>query len=141
MWESRPVERITSCLTIASLFIVLALALLAFRIWRERELRRRNPAWSGWLAKADYLILMPIVLSLLFVVLPFLTISNPTTLMLTIAQGSCAASATLLATYPLAIIDRYRTETGGERRREGANLFIGACILAVLAPVAIFVYC
>lgn len=117
-------DRSASCLTVASIFVGLALALLVFRLWRDRELLR---------AKADYLILMPIVLSSFLVFLPLLTIPNPSSVALNVAQGSCATSAMLLAAYPFAVLD-------GTRAR-GDALFVGASALAVFAVLGIFLYC
>jgi len=118
-----------SCLAVGSIFICLAIAILVIRAW---HLRHRHPQRSWVPAKADALIMMSIVVSLLFVVVPVLAIPTPSRLLLGVAQGGCATSAMMMAAYPFALLDR--------REAEGA-LFLGACALAALAAFVIFVYC
>ena len=118
-----------SCVTVGSIFTCFAIAMLLIRAW---HLRRKHPKQSWVLAKPDALILMSIVVSLLFVVLPILAIPAPSQLMLSVAQGGCATSAVMMAVHPFAVLDR--------REAEGA-LFLGACTVAALAAFVIFVYC
>jgi hypothetical protein len=117
--------RSLSCLTVGSIFIGFAIAILLIRTW---HLRRKHPGQSWVPAKADALIMM----SLLFVVVPILAIPAPSRLMLGVAQGGCATSAAMMAAYPFALLNR--------REAEGI-VFLGACTVAALAAFVIFVYC
>jgi hypothetical protein len=121
--------RSLSCLTVGSIFIGFAIAILLIRTW---HLRRKHPGQSWVPAKADALIMMSIVVSLLFVVVPILAIPAPSRLMLSVAQGGCATSAAMMAAYPFALLNR--------REAEGI-VFLGACTVAALAAFVIFVYC
>jgi hypothetical protein len=111
--------------------MIAAIALVAFRVWRGVA-RQRDAEWSGRLAGTDYLLLAPIVLSAFLVILPLLTLPNPSAAVLTIAQGSCTVSAASIAAYPFAIL---------EQRRGQNTLFVGACALTVLIALGIFQYC
>ena len=126
-----------SCLILATAFICVAIALLALRKWREPRLRRKDLEVPPGLPVIDYLVLVPIVVSVLFVLLPLLTLSNPGKGVITVAQGSCAVSATVIAAYPFAILDQQRRQ---RRTMEGA-LFVVACTLAALGAIAMFWYC
>ena len=113
-----------SCLTVATVFAGVAGVVLLLRLRR-----------SSGLVGADNLIVAPIILSVLLVLLPLLTIPHPTQLVLTVAQASCAASAACIGAYPLAIFDRRRIP------KLEAALFVAACVVAVLAPVLVILYC
>lgn len=102
-------------LTVASILSGFGVTVFMFRIQRELQVRDKHPDWPNWLAWADYLIVAAILLSLLLVVLPIVAIRDPSTFILTLAGGSCAAAAVLLAAYPFAILDHYRIEIGVRR--------------------------
>jgi len=102
-------------LTVASILSGFGVTVLMFRVQRELEVREKHSDWPNWLAWADYLILGAIVLSLIFVVLPIVAISQPNKSILNLAAGSCGAAAILLAGYPFAILDHYRIEIGAKR--------------------------
>ena len=118
-------ERSTSCLVIATLLASIALAVLLFRAWRGLRI-----------AETEYLLIAPVVLSVLLVVLPLLALPQPGKGVLTVSLGSCATSAALMAAYPFAVFDR-STKT---KAIESA-LFVGAGTVAGLAALAIFLYC
>jgi len=133
-------------LTVASILSGFGISVFMFRIQRELRVRDANPRSPNWLAWADYLILAAIVLSLLLVVLPLMAIAEPGRLVFSIAAGSCAAAALLVAAYPFAILDHYRIEIGPWRTREGERpqerhksepiermIVLGAAILAAIA--------
>jgi len=133
-------------LTVASILSGFGISVFMFRIQRELRVRDANPRSPNWLAWADYLILSAIVLSLLLVVLPLMAIAEPGRLVFSIAAGSCAAAALLVAAYPFAILDHYRIEIGTWRTREGERpqerhksepiermIVLGAAILAAIA--------
>jgi hypothetical protein len=128
---------IESCLIMATAFVWIAISALAFRAWYELRRRRRDPEKPGGLAVIDYLLFAPIVLSVLFVILPLLTLPHPGRVVTTVAQGSCAVSVTLIAAYPFAVLDQRLGQKGAI---EGA-LFIGGCALAALGAIAVFWYC
>ena len=106
-------------LTVASILSGFGISVFMFRIQRELRVRDANPRSQNWLAWADYLILAAILLSLLLVVLPLMATPDPGRLIFSIAAGSCAAAALLVAAYPFAILDHYRIEIGTWRTREG----------------------
>lgn len=112
-------------LTVASILSGFGVTVLMFRIQRELHVREKHPDWPNWLAWADYLVLGAIVLSLIFVVLPIVAVSEPSGRVLSVAAGSCGAAAILLAGYPFAILDHYRIEIGAKRsgdRKKGEPL-------------------
>jgi hypothetical protein len=113
-----------SCLTVATMLAGVAGAVIVARLWRSRGL-----------VGADNLMVTPIILSVFLVLLPLLLIPQPSQLVLTVAQASCAASAACIGAYPLAILDQRRI-----RNLESA-LFVMACVVAVLAPVLVILYC
>ena len=117
-------DRSTSCLVVATILAGVALAVLLFRAWRGLRI-----------AETEYLMVAPIVLSVLLVVLPLLAIPQPGKGMLTISLGSCATSAALMAAYPFAIFDSTR------RIASESALFLAAGAVAGLAALAIFRYC
>lgn len=129
-------DQSASCLTVASILMIAAIALVAFRVWRGMA-RQRDAEWSGRLAGTDYLLLAPIVLSAFLVILPLLTLPNPSTAVFAIAQGSCTVSATSIAAYPFAILEQRRSQNDA---KAGA-LFVGACALAVLTALGMFLHC
>ena len=133
-------------LTVASILSGFGISVFMFRIQRELRVRDDHPEWPNWLAWADYLILASILLSLLLVVLPLIAIAEPNRLAYSVAAGSCAAAAILIAAYPFAILDHYRIEIGTSRTREGERpqerhkgepiervIVLSAAILATIA--------
>ena len=130
-------DRATSCLSVASILIIAAIALAAFRVWRGMA-RQRDAEWSGRLAGTDYLLLAPIVLSAFLVILPLLTLPNPSATVLAIAQGSCTVSATSIAAYPFVVLEQRRGQN--DAKAEGA-LFVGVCALVVFTALGMFLYC
>ena len=125
-------------LTVASILSVFGIAILMFRIDRELYMQERHPDRPSWLAWADYLVLVSIMISLLLVVFPLAALPSPGKKMLAFAAGGCASSAILLAAYPLAILDHYRIGIGASRtgeRNKGEPiekvLVLGAAFLAV----------
>lgn len=111
-------NRSEAYLTVASILSGFAVTVLMFRIQRELNVRERHPDWPNWLAWSDYLVLAAIVVSLIFVVLPIVSLREPSEGVLKFAAGSCAASVILLAAYPFAILDHYRIEIGAKRNGE-----------------------
>jgi cation transport ATPase len=94
-----------SYLTIASIQSGFGITAMMFRVQRELYVREERKE-ENWLAWADYLVIISILLSLLLVVLPLVTITNPAN-WFPIAAASCAAAAVLLAVYPIAIVCHY----------------------------------
>jgi hypothetical protein len=108
-------------LTVASILSGFGISVFMFRIQRELRVRDADPQSPNWLAWADYLILVAILLSLLLVVLPLTAMPEPGRLAYSIAAASCAAASLLVAAYPFAILDHYRIEIGTWRTREGEH--------------------
>ena len=124
-------------LAVASILSGFGVTVLMFRIQRELDVREKHPDWPNWLAWADYLVLGAVLLSLLFVVLPIVAMSEPGGRTLDVAAAGCAAAAILLAAYPFAILDHYRivigaTRTGDSGKGEPIEKFlvVAAYILA-----------
>ena len=117
-------DRIASCLMLAPILIGVSLSVLLFRAWRGLRIGR-----------TEYLMLAPIVFSLLLVVLPLLAIPQPGGFVLTTSLGSCATSAALMAAYPFAVFDHPSNKAGE------SVLVLGASAAAGLAALAIFLYC
>ena len=134
-------------LSVASILSGFGVTVLMFRIQRELDVRERHPDWPNWLARADYLILASIFVSLLLVVLPIVSIEDPGEVVLAFSAGSCAAAVVLLAAYPLAILDHYRIELGAKRKGkrnkgepgETIIVIVGAAIAVVTALMIILV--
>jgi hypothetical protein len=108
-------------LTVASILSGFGISVFMFRIQRELRVRDADPQSPNWLAWADYLILVAILLSLLLVVLPLTAMPEPGRLAYSIAAASCAAASLLVAAYPFAILDHYRIEIGTWRTRGGEH--------------------
>ena len=125
-------------LTVASILSGFGIAVLMFRIQRELHMQERHPDSPNWLAWADYLVVVSIMISLLFVVLPLVAPPSPGKKIMALGAGSCASAAILLAAYPLAILDHYRIGTGAKRKGERNQgepfervLVLGAAFIAV----------
>ena len=110
---------------VATILIGISLAVLLFRAWRGLRVGR-----------TEYLMLAPIVFSLLLVIFPLLAIPQPGGFVLTTSLGSCATSAALMAAYPFAVFDHPASKRAGE-----SVLVLGASAAAGLAALAIFLYC
>jgi hypothetical protein len=139
-------------LTVASILSGFGISVFMFRIQRELRVRERHPDWPNWLAWADYLVIATVVLSLLLVVLPLVSFSEPTEFIFSIAAGTCASTSLLLVAYPFAILDHYGIEIGGWRRKAGDNveirhkgepierkIVIASSLIAILAFVLVVV--
>ena len=111
-------------LTVASILSGFSISVFMFRLQRELGSAKGTPDWPNWLAWADYLVIATVVLSVLFVVVPLVAVSEPTEFVFSIAAGTCAATALLLLAYPFAILDHYGVEIGGWRRKAGDNVEI-----------------
>jgi len=133
-------------LTVASILTGFCISVFMFRIQRELGVRDRHPDWPNWLAWADYLIMLAIVLSVVLVILPLVAVPSPSRTAYSVAAASCAAASILLLAYPFAILDHYRIEIGTWRTREGEKpqerhksepveriIVIGAAALAAIA--------
>jgi hypothetical protein len=94
-----------SYLTIASIQSGFGITVLMFRVERELHVREVKKQ-ENWIAWADYLVIVSILLSLLLVVLPLVLLSTPAD-WFGVAAASCAAASVLLAIYPLAILHHY----------------------------------
>ena len=108
-------------LTVASILSGFCISVFMFRIQRELGVRDRHPDWPNWLAWADYLIVATIVLSIVFVILPLVTVPVPGPVAYSVAAGACAAASILLLAYPFAILDHYRIEIGRSRILRGES--------------------
>jgi hypothetical protein len=108
-------------LTVASILTGFCISVFMFRIQRELRVRDRHPGWPNWLAWADYLIMLAIVLSVVLVILPLVAVPSPGRTTYSVAAASCAAASILLLAYPFAILDHYRIEIGTWRTKQGES--------------------
>lgn len=127
--------------SIAAVITAFAVAMLFFRI--QRELQMANEFEINWIPWADWLLLGAAWLSLLFVILP-LVAAHPTSLAYQVLPPSaCAATATLVAGYTVAILAHYRLILGGNKAGPRVNPEPGeryVVTLTVAISIGVFVW-
>jgi hypothetical protein len=92
--------------SISSIVAGFGTAVLLFRI--QRELYMDEKKQPQWVPGSDWMLIVAIGLSLLFVLLPITAINFSSTIGSRIPVASCAASLILMAGYPFAILAHYR---------------------------------
>src|SRR5262249_53703782 len=100
-------------LTVASILAAFAIQVLMFRVGREAEI---EPPTKRWLAWADALVLLAIVLLLGLVVLPAVAFSKLDKKWSALGAASSATGTVLLTAYSFAILHHYGLLSRKEKR-------------------------
>lgn len=105
--------------TIASIIAGFGVAMLFFRI--DRELRMRERGEPVWIARADWLLIVATLCSLVIVLLPLLLFADSGTLGQRLPTAGCSAALVLLAGYIIGILSHYRLLFGSTRSGPRTN--------------------
>jgi len=103
----------------ASIIAGFASAVLVFRLQREIQMRDRGEI--TWIARADWLLIVSALASLLLVILPFSLPLLPSRSALPLAQSALSLSVVFLSGYLFAILAHYRLILRGSRRGPREN--------------------
>ena len=144
--RKRYVASMNSCMadhgtlsTVASIVSGFGVAMLFFRIQRELHMKDRHE--QDWIPKSDLLLIAATLISLLFVILPIVSLNVEHTQLLRIPAAACAATAVLVSGYIFSILAHYRLLFGRGRSGRRVNPEPAErvlIILTILIAIAVF---
>ena len=131
---------ITDLIAVAAIVMGFGVTVIMFRLQRETEMEKDHGKKATWIAYSDWLILLSIFVSLLFVFFPLFFLSSQ--LAITIARAGCFTAIVLQAGYIPSILTHYRLLFGKDRtgprdnpepmERPLVRLFVALAILSFL---------
>ena len=101
--------------TVASIISGFGVVMLFFRIQRELQIHEKDELIGIRIPKADWLLIGATLISLLFVILPIISFSPQSMLVIKISTAACSSSSILVAGYILSILAHYRLLFGHGR--------------------------
>lgn len=132
---------VSTLLTVASISSGFGVTVFVFRLQRELVMQEKN--LLSWIPWADRLVIASVLISLLFVIIPLVSISSPIALIKRVGAGGCSASSILLAGYIPAILAHYRfifgDHTKGRWNPEPAEKWIVITTVSVAMAAMIIV--
>src|SRR5689334_14674945 len=107
---------IADFIAVSAIVVGFGVTAIMFRVQRELYVLETLKIEFLWLAWADYLILVSIMLAVLGATLPLLIVPAPSEKLIALAAASCIAALILQAGYVPSILAHYRIELGARRK-------------------------